>query len=390
MQLRTLEDLAVDGRRVLLRADFNVPLEAGRIVESSRLRAALPTIERLRERNAALILMSHLGRPRGRPDPALSLRPVADWLGDALGTAVAFAGDSAGSAASHAAAALQPGEVLLLENTRFEPGETSNDESYARGLAALGDCFVSDAFGTLHRAHASNAGVAAHLPSAAGLLVEKEVAALERATADPQRPYAVIMGGGKVGDKLPLIERMLGRADRVLVGGALANTLLQAQGIDVAASRTDPDALDASRQLLTTYGDRILLPTDLVIAQAPEAGGETRVIPVEAVPAGWRILDVGPDTVHRFEAALADAKTIMWNGPVGMAEVDAFAGGTRRLAKILAVHPGFVIVGGGDTVAALAHAGDISGINHVSTGGGASLAFLAGEPLPGLEVLRRS
>jgi phosphoglycerate kinase len=390
MKLRTLEDLELDGRRALLRADFNVPLENGVITEASRLQAALPTIEQVRSRGASLVLMSHLGRPKGQVKPALSLAPVAAWLTEALGTSVQFVAEVAGPAAARAAAALPSGGVLLLENTRFHPGETKNDDSYARELAALGDCFVSDAFGTLHRAHASNAGVARHLPSAAGRLVEKEVAALAHATSAPERPYVVIMGGGKVGDKLPLIEQMMGRADRVLVGGALANTLLKARGVDVAESRIDPEALDTARALLATYGERLVLPDDLVIADDTTAGATTRVIPVSSVPAGWRILDVGPDTVRRFDDALRDARTIMWNGPVGMAEVEAFAQGTRQLARILAAHPGFVIVGGGDTVAALAHAGDVSGIDHVSTGGGASLAFLAGEPLPGLEVLRQA
>ena len=385
---KTLHEIDVKNKRVLVRVDFNVPLDEGAVADDTRIRAALPTIEYLLEQNAAVILCSHLGRPKGAPDPALSLRPAADRLGVLLGKPVAFAGDCLGPVAEEAAQSLKPGEVLLLENTRFHPGEKKNDPEMARALAGLAEVFVNDAFGTAHRAHASNVGVAEYLPAAAGFLLEKEIRYLGETMADPKRPFVAILGGAKVSDKLPVIENLLEKADRILIGGGMANTFFLAQGHKMAESLVEADSLDTARELLENGDGKLILPVDVVIGDDFSAEAEMRTVPVGDIPEGWRALDVGPETVDAFSEAINAAATVVWNGPMGVFELPPFAYGTFAVARLLADCGAVTIVGGGDSAAALVQAGLDDNITHISTGGGASLAMLAGETLPGLAALQ--
>jgi len=387
--LRTLASFDPGGRRVLVRTDFNVPLSDGEIGDDRRIVATLPTLRRLLDDGAALVLASHLGRPDGRPDPALSLRPVGQRLQEALDGRVTLAPDSVGHTTEHAAAALAPGEILLLENTRFHSEEERNDQGYAAALAELADYFVNDAFGTLHRAHASTVGVAAHLPSAAGLLVEKELAALDRAARQPARPYVVLIGGAKIDSKLPALRKLLARADRVLVGGGVANTLLAASGHALADSLLEDDCIGAAEKLLETAGERLVLPVDIVIADGAGEDATLKVVPVGDLENGWRIVDIGPQTVALFEHEIAAAATTAWSGPLGRFEIARFSKGTFAIARALADAEGYTIVGGGETASAVRAAEAEAGIDHISTGGGASLAYLCGDSLPGLEVLRK-
>ena len=384
----TLADLDLRGRRLLLRADLNAPLANGRVADDSRLQAALPAIRTARGMGAAVVVTSHLGRPGGAPDPAFSLRPVAERLEELLGDAVGFEATPVGDPGG--APELRPGEVLLLENLRFHPGETRNAPEFAAALAAYGDEYVNDAFGAAHRAHASVDACARRFPrAAAGPLLEAELEALGLALGDPPRPFVAILGGAKVSDKLPVILSLLGRADRVLIGGAMTYTFTAAQGLPTGRSLVERDRVAEAAKLLEDHPGRLVLPTDHCTAPAPDTG-PVRTLPIGEIAAGWMGLDIGPESRAAFAAHLRDAATIVWNGPMGLFEDPRFAGGTTAVAHAVAEATGrgaTSIVGGGDSLAALRRSGLSSRISHLSTGGGASLAFLAEEPLPGVEAL---
>jgi phosphoglycerate kinase len=384
---KMVTDLDVKGKKVLVRVDFNVPLDDGKVADDTRIKAALPTIEYLLENGAALILCSHLGRPKGEVKPALSLKPVAAYLDKLIDAPVAFAEDCIGPKAEAAAADLQPGQVLVLENTRFHAGEKKNDPEMAKQLASLAELFVDDAFGTAHRAHASNVGVTEYLSSAAGFLLEKEIKYLGNTIADPKRPFVAILGGAKVSDKIGVIENLLDKADRILIGGGMANTFFKAQGYDMADSLVEEDAIETAKDLLAKAGDKLVLPVDVVIADDFSADAAAKTMDVGDVPAGWRILDIGPKTVAEFDQVIADAGTVVWNGPMGVFEFAAFAKGTFEIAKALAKSDAVSIVGGGDSASAIQKSGLADKITHISTGGGASLEMLEGKTLPGLAAL---
>ena len=385
--LPTLEDLPLQERaRVLVRADFNVPLEGDTVGDDLRIRAALPTIQWLRDQGAAVIACSHLGRPKGTPDPKFSLAPVAARLGELLGAEVPLAPEVVGAEATAMAEALGPGDVMVLENLRFHPGETEDDEEFASALAALADCFVLDAFGAAHRAHASVVGPPRHIPSAAGRLVVEEVAALGRLLEDPERPFVSLLGGAKVSDKIGVIDSLLERCDRLLVGGAMASSFLAAQGLAVGDSLVELDRQDECRARLES--GRVGVPTDAIVAREMSEEAETQVVAADAVPEGWKILDVGPETAEAYAAEVGGAATVFWNGPMGVFEMAPFAAGTRRVAEAVAGAPGYTVVGGGDSAAALARFGLADKVDHLSTGGGASLEFLEEGDLPGLRALR--
>ncbi|HVR07152.1 MAG TPA: phosphoglycerate kinase [Thermoanaerobaculia bacterium] len=395
--LLTLADLDLGrlvGQRVFVRVDFNVPLSpAGGVLDPTRLEEALPTLRELAAAGARLVLASHCGRPKGEPDPRYSLRPVALALGRLLEEEVAFAADCVGEAATAAVGALAPGRVLLLENLRFHAGETKNDPAFAAQLAALADAYVDDAFGSAHRAHASVVGIAERLRrKAAGRLMEREVAALGRLLGEPERPFAALLGGAKIEGKIDTLSNLLPRLDLLLVGGGMANTFLAAQGHDMAASLVEADRLDLARDILSRAagrGVRVELPTDLVVTDDLAAPRRIETVAAGQVPAGMKAVDVGPASRRRFAAAIATARTLFWNGPLGVFEQPPFDAGTRELAQALASCSGFSVIGGGETVAAARQAGVIGRIGHVSTGGGASLEFLAGKTLPGVAVLER-
>lgn len=380
-------DLDVRGKKVLVRVDFNVPISDGKVGDDTRIQAALPTIKYLLENNAAVILCSHLGRPKGEVKPELSLKPVAEYLGTLIDAPVKFAEDCIGEKAEKAAAALEPGQVLVLENTRFHAGEKKNDPDMAKQLASLAELFINDAFGTAHRAHASNTGVADYLPAAAGFLLEKEIKYLGNAIADPERPFVAILGGAKVSDKIGVIENLLEKADRILIGGGMANTFFKAQGYEMADSLVEDDVIDVAKTLLDKAGGKLVLPVDVVIADAFEADADDKVMDVGDVPAGWRILDIGPRTVKAFEDIIERAGTVVWNGPMGVFEFDKFARGTFDIAETMAKSKAVGIVGGGDSASAMRKAGLEDKITHISTGGGASLEMLEGKTLPGLAAL---
>ena len=390
--MRTLDDLDVDGQRVLVRVDFNVPLDGGAVADDTRIRAALPTIEWLREHGARIVLASHLGRPKDR-EPGLSLRPAADRLAELTGATVTLAPAVVGPEAEAAAAALAPGEILVLENVRYEPGETKNDPELAAALARLADVYVNDAFGTAHRAHASTEGVA-HLvgQAAAGRLLEREVSTLSRLLEDPARPLVAVVGGAKVTDKIGVIDRFLEVADTVLIGGAMCFPFFAAQGHATGASLCEEDGIEPARRALEdaqAEGAAALeLPSDLVLGDRFAADAESRELDGVEVPDGWMGLDVGPRTVARYAAAIAAAGTVFWNGPMGAFELAPFAAGTRAVAEAVAAAPGITVVGGGDSVAALQQFGLGDQVTHLSTGGGASLELIEGRALPGVEALR--
>ncbi|NPV09081.1 MAG: phosphoglycerate kinase [Anaerolineae bacterium] len=387
MQKKTLRDIDVSGKKVLVRVDFNVPLDDGAVADDTRIRAALPTIAYLRDRGARVILASHLGRPKGKADPRYSLAPIARYMSDRMGMPVRMAPDSVGPEVEELVASLQPGELLLLENTRFHPGEEKNDPQYAASLARLADAYVNDAFGAAHRAHASTEGVAHHLPAVAGFLMEKELEFLGRALADPERPFVAILGGAKISDKIGVINSLLHRVDRLLIGGGMANTFLKARGFFVADSLVEDEVLDTARSLMERAGDTLVLPTDVVVASAFDAKADSQVVLPNAVPEGWRILDIGPRTVERFTAELRPARTVFWNGPMGVFEFPRFAEGTIAIARVVADLDATTIIGGGDSVSAVEQAGVADRITHISTGGGASLEFLEGKELPGVAAL---
>ncbi|WFE52791.1 phosphoglycerate kinase [Micromonospora sp. WMMD1155] len=397
MSIRTLDDLlaeGVSGRRVLVRADLNVPLDkqTGDITDDGRIRAVLPTLGALVEAGAKVVVCSHLGRPKGAPDPQFSLSPVAGRLGELLGAPVHFATDTVGESARSTVAGLADGQVALLENLRFNAGETSKDEAergaFADQLAAFGDAYVDDAFGAVHRKHASVYDVPARLPHVAGRLVLREVEVLSKLTGDPERPYVVVLGGSKVSDKLAVIEALLPTVDRLLIGGGMCFTFLKAQGLEVGTSLLEKDMVDTCRNLLERADGKILLPVDVVVADAfaPDAAHDT--VRVDGIPSHRLGLDVGPETVAGFSAALSQAKTIFWNGPMGVFEMAAFAAGTRGIAEAITKADAFSVVGGGDSAAAVRALGlDESSFGHISTGGGASLEYLEGKTLPGIAAL---
>ncbi len=384
---KTVKDIDVGGKRVLVRVDFNVPIKDGKVADDTRIRAALPTIQYLLEHDAAVILCSHLGRPKGGPDPTFSLRPAAEHLSELLARPVDFAEEPVGPSAEKAVSELKPGGVLVLENTRFNSGETKNDPEMAKQLADLADVFVLDAFGSAHRAHASTEGVTHYLPSVAGFLLEKEIRYLGQAIANPERPFITILGGAKVSDKIGVIRNLFQKADQVLIGGGMANTFFKAQGYPVGDSLVEDEALDTARELLSEGANRLRLPVDVVIADGFEKDAERKVMPMGPVPDGWRILDIGPETVNSFAKVIASAKTVVWNGPMGVFEFPRFAEGTFGLAKAVAESGATSIVGGGDSVAAIQQAGLADQITHISTGGGASLEMLEGKDLPGVVAL---
>ncbi len=394
--MRGIDSLgALAGRRVLVRSDLNVPLGTDGIADDGRIRASAPTIAELAGLGARVVVCAHLGRPQGRARPELSLRPVGERLTELLGRPVALAADVVGPAATDSVAALRNGDVALLENLRFEPGETAKDDAqrgeFADRLAGLADCYVGDAFGAVHRRHASVYDVPRRLPHAAGRLVQAEVAVLGQLTGDPDRPYVVVLGGSKVSDKLGVIDALLGQVDRLLVGGGMCFTFLRAQGLGVGSSLLETDQLEAVRAFLRTARDRgveLVLPSDIVVADEARADADVRVVPADGIPPDAKGLDIGPATVARFAELLADARTVFWNGPMGVFELAPFAAGTRELARAVAAVRGTTVVGGGDSAAAVRALGvPADAFSHISTGGGASLEYLEGKTLPGLAAL---
>lgn len=387
MNKKTVRDIDLKGKRVLMRVDFNVPMENGQVTDDKRIRAALPTIQYVLDQGASVILMSHLGRPKGGPDPAFSLKPVADVLAKLLGRPVQMAPDCVGPQVEAMAKALKPGEVLMLENTRFHAGEEKNDLELAKQMAALGDVYVNDAFGSAHRAHASTEGVARFLPAVAGFLMEQELEYLGRATANPEHPYIAILGGAKISDKILVVENLLAKCDKLIIGGGMANTFLAAKGYNMQDSLVEESSIETAKALLEKHGDKIVLPVDAVIADRFDAEANSQVVDVDKIPAGWRMLDVGPKTLELYRQTLAGAKLIVWNGPVGVFEFPKFAEGTFTLAKMLAESGATTVIGGGDSASAVKKAGVAKQMTHVSTGGGASLEFLEGKELPGVAAL---
>jgi phosphoglycerate kinase len=393
MDKLTVRDLDAAGKRVFVRVDFNVPLEDGRVTDDSRIRAALPTIRYLQAQGARVILASHLGRPDGKVTDSLRLRPVAERLGQLMGRTVPVTGDALGVGTEDAVRRLRNSEVLLLENLRFHAEEEKNDPAFAQALASYADVYVNDAFGTAHRAHASTVGVARILPAYAGFLMEKEIANLGKLLENPERPFAAIIGGAKVSDKIKVLKHLLDKVDVMIIGGGMANTFLLAQGKAVGKSLAEPDRVEDARAILAAAlekGVEVVLPVDVVVAKEVTRGTEYRTIPVEKVPASWHIVDLGKQSLDNIEIALADVRTVLWNGPLGVFEIPSFAHGTKAIARFLAdraEHGAAVVIGGGDSVAAIQQQGLADKMTHISTGGGASLEFLEGRELPGVTVL---
>jgi len=394
MQKQTVRDFDPQGKRVLVRVDFNVPIEDGKVKDDSRIRAAVPTIKYLLDHGASVILISHLGRPKGKVVESMRLRPVAQRLSALLGRPLPITGDPLGIGTRDAAARLKPGQVLMLENVRFHAEEEGNGGEYAKTLASYGDAFVNDAFGTAHRAHASTVGIAEYLPAYAGLLMEREIEALSSLLESVRHPFAAVIGGAKVSGKLGVLDNLMDRVDTFLIGGGMANTFLVAQGNSVGKSLLERDLVDDARKILENAeksGAEFLLPTDVVVAKEVTRGAEHKVVPVNKIPNSWSAVDIGPQTIETFKQALEPAKTVFWNGPLGVFEVPTFGDGTRAMARYLAARAesgATVIVGGGDSVAALEELDLTDKMTHISTGGGASLEFLEGRELPGISVLR--
>ena len=385
---KTIEDVDVSGKRVLVRADFNVPLENGEIADDARIRACLPTIEALLRRGARVVLCSHLGRPKGEVREEFRLTPVARRLSELLKRDVPLLEDCVGERVREAVGRMADGEAVLLENTRFHPGEKANDPDFASELASLAELFVNDAFGAAHRAHASTAGVARHLPSVAGLLMQEEIRRLSQVRDAAEPPFAAVMGGAKISDKIGVVKNLLDRLDLLLVGGGMANTLLRVGGVETGRSLVEEEQMETAARIVDRAGSRLVLPVDVVVAEDPRTGKGRRTVKVGSVPEDGMILDVGPDTLERFRRRLDGARTVVWNGPLGAFEHPPFDRGTVALARILADMNAETIIGGGDTGSAVARAGVTDRVSHVSTGGGAFLSFIQGERLPGLEALQ--
>jgi len=393
MAVRTVDQIELKGKRVFVRVDFNVPLnEKNEVTDDTRILLSLPTIQYAIKAGGKVLLASHLGRPKGKKDPKFSLAPVAERLSEMLGKKVELAGDCIGEEVQRRIAVMKEGDVLLLENLRFHPEEEKNEEVFSRALASLCDVYVNDAFGTAHRAHASTEGMTRYVKTvAAGFLMMREVESLEKVLVSPQRPYVAILGGAKVSDKIGVIENLLDKVSTLLIGGGMAYTFLKAQGFEVGKSLVEEEQIGFSRNLLKRAGAKVkfLLPSDHVAAERLEARAEWRIVRNEEIPAGWICVDIGPETVRRFSEEVRSAKTIFWNGPMGVFEMEAFSRGTFAIAKAVADSSSFSVVGGGDSVAAVKQAGVAERISHISTGGGASLEFLEGKKLPGIEALRR-
>lgn len=388
---KTIEDVDVRGKKVLVRVDFNVPLDdSQKITDETRIQAALPTIQYLTDHGAKVILMSHLGRPKGEVNPKFSLKPVAERLSELLDTKVLFADDCVGPEAEKVVGELQDGQVALLENLRFHKEETKNDPAFAKQLASLGDLYVNDAFGSAHRAHASTAGVADYLPAVAGYLIGKELSVMGKALEDPARPFVAILGGAKVSDKIGVISNLLTKVDCLIIGGGMANTFVLAEGYEVGRSLVDAEKLDLAKDLLKQAKDsgvKVLLPVDFVVAPEVSADAPTKIVPVDAIPKDEMALDIGPETRKLFADEIKTARTVIWNGPMGVAEIPQFAGGTEAVAQALADTDAVTIIGGGDSAAAIKQLGFADKMTHISTGGGASLEFLEGRELPGVAAL---
>ena len=387
MNRKTVRDIDIKGKRVLMRVDFNVPMQDGKVTDDKRIRASLPTIKYVLNQGVSLILMSHLGRPKGGPDPEFSLRPAADVLSSLLGIPVKMAPAPVGSEVEKMAKELRPGEVLMLENTRFHPGEEKNDLDLARQWAALADVYVNDAFGSAHRAHASTEGVARFLPAVSGFLMEQELEYLGRAVSNPEHPYVAILGGAKISDKISVVESLLSKADKLIIGGGMANTFLAAKGYNMQDSLLETASIEKAKSIMDKSGDKLLLPVDAVIADKFDAEANRQVVDVDKIPLGWRMMDIGPKSVETFRDTLRSAKLIVWNGPMGVFEMSKFAEGTFAIAKILADSGATTVIGGGDSASAVKKAGVAKKMTHVSTGGGASLEFLEGKELPGVAAL---
>ncbi len=387
MNKKTVRDIDLKGKRVLMRVDFNVPMADGKVTDDKRIRASLPTIQYALDQGASLILMSHLGRPKTAFDPAFSLRAAAETLSMLIHRPVKMAPDCVGPEVEAMAKELKPGEVLMLENTRFHPEEEKNDLEFAKQMAALGDVYVNDAFGSAHRAHASTEGVARFLPAVSGFLMEQELEYLGRAVANPEHPYIAILGGAKISDKILVVETLLAKCDKLIIGGGMANTFLAAKGFNMQDSLVEEASLETAREIMAKAGNKLILPVDAVIADKFDAEANWQIVDVDAIPAGWRMLDVGPKTLELYKEALKDAKLIVWNGPVGVFEMPKFAEGTFALAKMLAESEAVTIIGGGDSASAVKKAGVAKQMTHISTGGGASLEFLEGKELPGVAAL---
>ena len=393
MDKLTVQDLDAAGKRVFVRVDFNVPLEDGRVTDDSRIRAALPTIRHLQAQGAKVILASHLGRPNGKVQDSLRLRAVAERLGQLLGKTVPVTGDALGAGTEDAIRRLRNGEVLLLENLRFHAEEEKNDPAFAEALASYCDVYVNDAFGTAHRAHASTVGIAKLRPAYAGFLMEKEIANLGKLLENPEHPFAAVIGGAKVSDKIKVLKNLLSKVDIMVIGGGMANTFLLAQGKAIGKSLAEPDRVEDARAILAAaeeQGVNVVLPVDVVVAKEVTRGTEYKTLSAEKVPASWHIVDLGKQSLANIEEALADVRTVLWNGPLGVFEIPSFAHGTNAIARFLAARAdagAAVVVGGGDSVAAITQQGLADRMTHISTGGGASLEFLEGRELPGVTVL---
>ena len=387
MNKKTVKDIDIKDKRVFMRVDFNVPMQDGKVTDDKRIKAALPTIKYVLEQGASLLLASHLGRPKGGADPEFSLRAASEVLSSLLGIPIKMAPDCVGPEVEAMAMQLKPGEVLMLENTRFQPGEEKNDLELAKQMAALADVYVNDAFGSAHRAHASTEGIARFLPSVSGFLMEQELEYLGRAVSNPEHPYIAILGGAKISDKISVVESLLAKCDKLIIGGGMANTFLAAQGFNMQDSLVEEASIETAKGILEHYRDKLILPVDAVVADKFDPQANTQIVDVDKIPTGWRMLDVGPKTLELYKQALTGAKLIVWNGPVGVFEMPKFAEGTFALAKMLAESGATTVIGGGDSASAVKKAGVAEQMTHVSTGGGASLEYLEGKELPGVAAL---